>query len=575
MEECMRKRLAVMITAFDFIFYLSMRSNWSGIQGMFGIAWLQYVLFALLTGLALAAILLFLLKPKSKALLGIAIAGGVLAIGLFYMFYLGISALQYILRSFADILIWVVLIDFAIFLLFYYPKSALAKSRWFKYGVLSFMLVMILIVTFNLKFCFITHMPVVYAVEEEYQIVWTTSANATGQVTVDGVVYSDLYSGSLDSETVVHKVSVPMGVLDAAKSYEITSKQIIYRGPYSGVYGRTITKTLDFEPVDLTDGLNYYSLSDTHEYAKAASAAGSYFGDDLDFLVMAGDISSHLEELADIEKILEIAYNITEGTHPVIYARGNHECKGDYANVLYQYVGSKNQNFYYTVKMNGVEAIVLDLGEDHQDDWWEFYDTAFFTEYRNEQTAFLQDLAANVDVNKDVNTDFRLVVCHMPVTYVITEKSTLPYGGANMFLADIKAAWTALLEPMHLDIMISGHHHQLMPLTTDIPANTTLYYHENYRPGRGTIPVGYRTDSSVATFIISRRSDVQDSKVAENLYGNAFSGLATSVTEWSASTKTIVCRYTNSQKEIVTITNPYTGITSDQIELVTDLWPLA
>jgi predicted phosphodiesterase len=569
----MRKTLAVVLTVFDFAFYLSMKSNWSGIEGMFGVAWLQYMLLGLFAILAGTAILLFFWKPRSKALVGLSIAGGVLSLVLFFMLYMGIGGLQYILRSFADILFWLVVIGFAVFMIFDYPHSFCAQSRLFKFGLLSVMLAMILIVTFNLKFCFITNMPVVYAVEEEYQIVWTTSANATGQVTIDGQVYSDLYAGSLDSETLVHKVVVPMAVLDEAKAYTITSSQIIYRGPYSGVYGRTMTKCLEFFPVDLFDGLNYYSLSDTHEYAKAASAAGAYFGEDLDFLILAGDISSHLEELADLELILQIAYNITKGSHPVIYARGNHETKGDYANVLYKYVGSKDEKFYFTVKMNGIEAIVLDLGEDHGDDWWEYYDTAYFTEYRNEQTAFLQDLADNVEANLDLDTNFRLVISHMPITYVIPEKTSLPYGGDNMFLADLKAVWTELLDTMFLDVMVAGHHHQLMPLTTDIPANTTLYFHENYRPGRGTIPVGYRTDSTVATFIVSRRSDVQNPGVAEKVFGQAFTGLATTINYWTYDSKRIILRYTNSKGEIVPIVNPFTGVASERIVLETILWP--
>ncbi|MDD3127367.1 MAG: metallophosphoesterase [Candidatus Izemoplasmatales bacterium] len=567
----MRKIIALIISVFNFSLFLAMRSIWSGIEGMFGISWIQYIIFGLLTGLAITAVILFFAKPKSIVLLIIAILGGVLSIALFYMLYLGIDALTYIARSFGDILFWTVVIGFGVFMIFYYPKTRYAKCVVFKFVLLGSMLVMILVVTFNLHFCFITNQPVVFAVEEEYQIVWTTSSNATGTVTIDGTDYHDLYAGSLNSETTVHKVIVPMTILDAAEEYTISSTQIIYRGPYSGITGTTVNQTYCFYPVDTMNGLDFYTLSDTHDYTSAASETGSYFGDNLDFLVMAGDISSHLEEPADIERILEIAHNITKGSHPVIYARGNHETKGNCANILYKYVGSKDEKFFYTVHLADVFAIVLDLGEDHNDDWWEYYDTANYDEYRNEQTAFIMDTIVKYGFDTDTSIKFRLGISHMPVNYVITEKSSLPYGGDNMFLADIKAQWTALLNTLVLDLMVSGHHHQLMPITTDIPANTTLYYDENYNANNTTKAIGYRTDSDFATFIVSRRSDVQTPTVSENLFGQKFSGLAVSLGFWAADTK-IIIRYTNTDKTVVSGYNPFTGEAFTEFNIIPWTW---
>jgi len=569
----MKKVLAIIITVFDFALYLAMRSIWSGIEGMFGIHWLQYVLFGIVTALALFTILWALIKPQSKAFVGLLIGGGVLALPLFYMLYLGIGSLYYILRSFLAILAWLALIDFGIFMIFYYPKFKFAKRKSLQFALFGVMMVLIVGVTFNLSWCFLTYGPVVYAVEDEYQIVWTTSTNATGQVAVGAEVYSDLSAGSLDSETKVHKVIVPMAALDAAGAYAITSTQILYRGPYSGVKGRTLTQEVPFFPVDLSDGLDYYTLSDTHEFTKAASEAGSYFGDNLDFLIMAGDISSHLEEAADIGLILEVAHLITGGSHPVVYARGNHETKGDVAADLSEYVGSKDGKFYYTVSLGRVFLIVLDLGEDHEDDWWEYYDTAAYEAYRAEQTAFLEEtLISSASLN--LSNVYKLGICHMPVNYAIMGPGA--YDEENLFLLDLKTEWTDLLNDMNLDMMVSGHHHQLMPLTTDIPANTTLHYEEAYWPGHSLSPIGIRTDAEFPTFIVSRRSDVQSPSVAENLFGNAFTGLATSVEFELLETPSISLWYTNSDQEIVPVVNPFTGGEFTEFSLrgqTIQIWP--
>ena len=553
----MKRILAVVLTVFDFTLFLAMRSIWSGIEGMFGVSWLSYLLFALLTTLALASCLLAVLRPKSRGwFLGFAIAGGVLALPLFYMLYLGIGSLHYILRSFGYILAWFVVIDFAIFLIFYYPRSKMAKALWFKAGLLGLVLVSIIILTFNLRLLSIVCHPVVYAVEEEYQIVWTTSANATGEVEIDGVIYSDLYAGSLNSETTVHKVVVPMNVLDGAGSYSIRSRQILYRGPYSGVYGGTVSETLDFYPVDVSDGLNYYTLSDSHEYLRSAIAAGTYFGEELDFLILAGDIASHLEEPGDIELILELAHGITCGSHPVVYARGNHETKGDVASLLHKYVGSKDEKFFYTVSLGPVFLVVLDLGEDHPDDWWEYYGTAHFDAYREEQTEFLEDTIASLSTWR-ASIQYRLGICHMPVNYAVMDSGA--YEEEGLYLIDLKRQWTDLLNDLDLDLMVSGHHHQLMPITTDIPAETALKYHETYWPGNTTKSIGLRTDSEFATFIVSRRSDVQSPLTKENLFGKAFIGLATSVEFAFLDTPTITLRYTDTSKEIVPVVNPFLG----------------
>jgi hypothetical protein len=56
---------------------------------------------------------------------------------------------------------------------------------------------------------------------------------------------------------------------------------------------------------------------------------------------------------------------------------------------FYKYVGSKNENFYYNFYFDNVYGIVLDLGEDHDDDWWEYYETAHYDDYRAEQAIFL------------------------------------------------------------------------------------------------------------------------------------------------------------------------------------------
>jgi len=128
------------------------------------------------------------------------------------------------------------------------------------------------------------------------------------------------------------------------------------------------------------------------------------------------------------------------------------------------------------------------------------------------------------------------------------------------------------LNQLVLDVMVSGHHHRLMPITTDIPANETLYYHTNYWPTRADEPMGYRTDSDFNTFVVSRRVEVADPLIDENLFGNAFTGLATTVEFLEGGAGTITARYTNQLGQIVPIISPFTGIEYAQIIIPTTTW---
>ena len=97
---------------------------------------------------------------------------------------------------------------------------------------------------------------VVYAVEDDYQIVFSTSDNSIAWVEIGGKRYFDLYAGSMRSEDLVHKISVPQTTLDSAGAYTICAQQMIYRGPFGGYKGKVISQDHSFTPVSSVGGLN-------------------------------------------------------------------------------------------------------------------------------------------------------------------------------------------------------------------------------------------------------------------------------------------------------------------------------
>lgn len=392
-----------------------------------------------------------------------------------------------------------IIIAFGLILLF--------PPKWkngLKYALIAAVAAAAVVIGYELRPCTLSYEPVVYAVEDEYQIVFSTSDNAVGWVNIGGKEYYDLYAGSMKSADKVHKITVPQEVLDEAEAYSVNYRQMIYRGPFGGYLGELRSQHYKFRPVDSSDGLYHIAISDVHEAVEAAAEAAAATDarplamdtENVDFIVLLGDLVSMVETEKDVQLANELAFKITGGEIPVIYARGNHEIKGEYAEQLYKYVGSKDQQYAYTVTLgdDDVFAVVLDMGEDHEDDWWEYYETAKFDLYRQEQTEMLEEI---LEEGEYENYRYRLMACHIPVVYV----------DKNGYFESFRNDWTDLLNQMELDIGLSGHKHVLWPLIPgQVEPNTTLVYNDAYSGTEGKVEGGYLIDFNFPNFLVGRRS---------------------------------------------------------------------
>ena len=411
-----------------------------------------------------------------------------------------------------------------------------------KYAILAVVVIGAVFIGYQLRPCTFTYGAVIYAVEDDYQIVFSTSDSAIAWVEIGGECYYDLYAGSMRSVDKVHKVEVPQSVLDEAAGYTICAKQMIYRGPFGGYTGRTISETYEFRPVDSSDGLNYFSLSDVHEAVDAAVTAATG-REDTDFIVLLGDLVSMVETEKDAQLANELAHGITKGEIPVIYARGNHEIKVEYSEVLYKYVGSRIQEYYYTVTISDdVFSVVLYMGEDHEDDWWEYYGTAQFDLYRQEQTEMLEEILADGDYE---NYRYRMALCHIPVQYV----------DKHGYFESFRNEWTALLNEIDVDIALSGHKHVLWPfIPGQVEPNTELVFSANYSGKTGKVDGGYLTEFDFPGFLVGRRSLIQEGGTQQNGY-DQYVCLATCV---DFETGQQLSNYINSNREIISGYYPFT-----------------
>ena len=553
--------LSVLATSYSLLcalMWLAMRVNWSGISKALGADTNQSffvmetpLIFCIFMWLAFAFAFASMLvwHRKLPSIISLSLSG-VFTVLIIVVIALGAcDYMSFILpKFFRSLLVSVCLLALAL-LLFFPVTSANRVITIGKWAVLGCVALVCVLVGYNVKINYFTYEAVVYAVEDNYQIVFSTNANSLAWVEIDGEKYYDLYAGSMKSKDLVHKVEVPQEVLNNAKNYKICAQKMIYRGPFGGYKGKIISQQYNFRPVDSSDGLVYYSMTDVHASRKGAVKAASSV-ENMDFLVMLGDNISMVDSEYDAQFANLVANDVTHGEFPCIYVRGNHEIKGLYAEDLHKYVGSNNGDFYYWFSLSSenskkeVFGITLDIGEDHDDDWWEYYETAQFQLYQNEQTELLRKIAEEKPYEE---YNYTLVCCHIPIQFINSRGNHV----------NVKNTWTGILNEIQPDLVVSGHQHDLYPfLEGKIDKNDAgrLIYNPQFK-GENKLysKNGGVTDFQWNSFICGKRGATQtDSPSAVDSKNHI--GLVTEV-DFAAGTQKSY--YVNSRKQVVAVYQPF------------------
>lgn len=335
MREIMKKNLWNIICAFwgltVALFWFAMRVIWSGISKVISEAsgaaepsafvlnlplYISILLWALF---AFAVVNLVLIKDKKWPKITLTVSLGIFTVASFVVVVLGaVDYLYFILpKFFLSLFISICVALFALLVFFPLTKGGKACTALKCALVAVVILTSIFVgyrVTLGSRF---TYEPVVYAVEDTYQIVFSTNHSATAWVEIDGEKYYDLFAGSMKSLDTVHKITVPQEKLDTAKSYSIHAEKMIYRGPFGGFKGKEISKSYNFRPVNSADGLVYYTITDAH-HARAGAVNAALSVPDLDFLVILGDSVGMVEYEKDVQFSNVIAHDVTKGEIPVV-----------------------------------------------------------------------------------------------------------------------------------------------------------------------------------------------------------------------------------------------------------------
>ncbi len=296
--------------------------------------------------------------------------------------------------------------------------------------------------------------PAVFAVNNHYQIMVPVKSDLLFWVTVNNVDYYDHSNGIIRSSTRMHRVNIPMKELDLAGSYTVHYRKIIERKPYFPTSHDPVSATYPFYPIVPGKPIRIYHMSDTHGNFHVTSSTGSYFSDQIDLLILNGDIPDHSGDIQHFTLIYQLIEALTSGTRPTVFSRGNHDMRGFYAENLAEYTPTENGHSYYTFRLGPIWGMVMDCGEDKPDDYPSYGHTICCHQFRLEETAYLEDVIKHAgEEYLAEGISYRFIIVHNPFSYM--DQPPFDIEGP------LFKKWLNLLgEHIKPQLMIAGHLHQ-------------------------------------------------------------------------------------------------------------------
>lgn len=336
---------------------------------------------------------------------------------------------------------------------------------------------------------FFAAFPAVYTTENVYQIFIPVREASVMWATVEGQRFDDARGGVLRSGTLCHKVTVPMELLDRAGEYTLHWRRIPERKPYFTEAGDEETVTFCFRPVPETGNLRLCHLSDTHGLLHPAvhaaeiaateetdKAVGEKAGvttrepsvrtpvpDGFDLILFTGDVHNHNGGETEYHALPRLVSELAHGEIPIVYARGNHDTRGAFAEHLPEIAPTVGGAYYYTFRLGGLWGLVLDCGEDKPDNHPEYGFVNDFALYREAESAFLRRLtekSGNLPGSRETaslspdapDIRWRLVISHVPFPF----PKEPPFDIERGRYAD----WCRMIgKGIRPDLMVSGHLH--------------------------------------------------------------------------------------------------------------------
>jgi len=295
--------------------------------------------------------------------------------------------------------------------------------------------------------------PAVFIAGNDYHIMVPIDCQCMTWVKVGEECFYDESNGILKSEVRIHRMIVPKELLDKEKRYTLCVRKIIERKPYFTQTEDVVEFPFDFCP-SKGETIRAYHISDAHNMVEYPARAAKAYGD-IDLLIMNGDLPEHCGNVENMISVYQLAQEVTKGNIPIVFSRGNHDMRGVMAEKFAEYTPNVNGNTYYTFRTGNLWGMVLDCGEDKNDDSNEYGNTICCHSFRKRQTQFIKNVIKNAQSEYMAEgVKHKIVICHNP----FTRKMNPPFDIEE----EIYTQWAQLLrENVKPDLMLCGHTHKL------------------------------------------------------------------------------------------------------------------
>lgn len=297
--------------------------------------------------------------------------------------------------------------------------------------------------------------PAVFSVADTYQIMVPVNCETLMWIKVGEQCFYDHINGTMRSATGVHRVTVPQKLLDAEGQYRVCYRVVKHRKPYFTETEEPKEEVFPFDSVP-KEGAKAFLIADAHNDTVATVSAAKQFEakyGEIDFLILAGDNPNDCGKVENILTIYEIAGQVTKGSKPIAYAKGNHDLRGVAAEKMEEYCPCQNGKSYFPWRLGNIWGVSLDCGEDKADSHEEYGHTVCCHQMRLEETEFLKELIRKGDYLED-SIQHRVILSHKPFS--------LKYPDPFHIEEAIYRQWCKLLkENIAPEIMICGHLHRL------------------------------------------------------------------------------------------------------------------
>ena len=257
--------------------------------------------------------------------------------------------------------------------------------------------------------------------------------------------------------------------LEPATEYEyrIISKRILSFEPYKVTFGEEIAsswytfRTFDPKATEVT----FVVANDIHDDAqKCADLLDRMPLDEAEMVFYNGDIMSHYSrEGQPYTSFIDVSVEKFASEKPFAVVRGNHETRGHLAREYDNYIYNTREGRYYGVYYFGTTAVVmLDCGEDKDDEHPVYAGLVDFDRYREEQATWLSEVVQSKEFRRAKR---RIVIVHIPPTVErmaeIEENEKLV---ADLMTWRGNAHLGELLLPVlnkaDIDVMLTAHLHK-------------------------------------------------------------------------------------------------------------------